>query len=96
MDMRNRTLHENLFDPRLLSPMWIAILLSTLFRDVHEFLRDDMIRELAEEGTVRGDEVAGSTLLVSGVFLQLPIAMVVLSRVLPRQANRIANRVGNE
>jgi hypothetical protein len=77
--------------PQLLSTLWIYVLLSMLFRDVHEFLRDGFIHELATAGTVNGSEVSGSTLLVSGLVLQLPLAMVVLSRILPRRISRVAN-----
>jgi hypothetical protein len=62
-----------------------------LFRDVHEYLREGFIAELANSGTVNGGEVTGTTLLVSGIVLQLPLAMVVLARVLPRRTNRLAN-----
>ncbi len=77
--------------PQLLSTIWISVLLSMLFRDVHEYLRDGFIAELASAVTVNGGEVTGTTLLVSGLVLQLPLAMVVLARVLPRQINRVAN-----
>ena len=39
-----------------------------LFRDVHEYLRDGFIAELANAGTVNGTEVTGTTLLVSGPY----------------------------
>lgn len=107
--MSIRTLHDNSTDsvdggsprvqfptalgPQLLSTIWIAVLLSMLFRDVHEYLREGFIAELANAGTVNGTEVTGTTLLVSGLVLQLPLAMVVLARILPRRISRVANVV---
>lgn len=85
------TLTSRTAGPQLLSTIWISVLLSMLFRDVHEYLREGFIAELATAGTVNGGEVTGTTLLVSGIVLQLPLAMVVLARVLPRRTNRIAN-----
>lgn len=85
------TLSSRTAGPQLLSTIWISVLLSMLFRDVHEYLREGFIAELANSGTVNGGEVTGTTLLVSGIVLQLPLAMVVLSRVLPRRTNRLAN-----
>ncbi|MGB5756591.1 MAG: DUF6326 family protein [Acidimicrobiales bacterium] len=79
--------------PELLSTIWIYVLLSTLLRDVHEIFRGGFIAELASQGTVNGTEVTETTLLVAGLVLQLPLAMVVASRVLPRQMNRVANIV---
>ena len=89
--MHIRTLNENLLHPRNLSTMWTYVLLSIAFRDIHEFLREGMIHELATEGTVYGNEVKDSTLLAAGIAYQLPLAMVLLSRVLPQRINRIAN-----
>ena len=77
----------------LLSTLWIYILLSMLFRDMHEILRQNFIEELATAGTVRGTEVSATTLVLSGFLLQLPLAMVVGSRLLPARANRVANVV---
>ncbi|MDH4277688.1 MAG: DUF6326 family protein [Acidimicrobiia bacterium] len=85
------TLSSRTAGPQLLSTIWISVLLSMLFRDVHEYLREGFIAELANSGTVNGGEVTGTTLLVSGIVLQLPLAMVVLARVLPRRTNRLAN-----
>ncbi len=77
----------------LLSTLWIYVLLSMLFRDMHEILREGFVAELAASGTVRGDEVTEATLVVSGFFLQLPLAMVVAARYLPFRWNRPANVV---
>lgn len=77
----------------LLSTLWIYVLLSMLFRDMHEILRQGFIEELATVGTVRGTEVSATTLVLSGLVLQLPLAMVVGSRLLPPRANRVANVV---
>ncbi|MEO0492059.1 MAG: DUF6326 family protein [Actinomycetota bacterium] len=90
-----RTANENLLRPRHLSSLWIYVLLSIAFRDIHEFLREGMISELATDGTVRGTPVRDSTLLAAGVAYQLPLGMVLLSRVLPGRANRIANRAAS-
>ena len=79
--------------PVILSTLWIYVLLSTLFRDIHEIFRDGFIEELAMTGTVRGTHVTSTSLVVAGLFLQLPIAMVVAARLLPPRANRVANSV---
>jgi hypothetical protein len=59
--------------------------LGLLFRDVHEILRRGFIEELANAATVYGVEVTQTTLVISGLVLQLPLAMVILVRVLPHQ-----------
>jgi len=73
--------------------MWIAVLLASLFRDIHEVLRPGFVDELAHSGTVYGTQVSDSTLLGSGLVLLFLVSMVVLARVLPRRWNRRLNVV---
>ena len=83
--MTTPTLHR---DPRaVLSMLWVYVLLNTLFRDIHEFFRDGFIEEVIS-GRVNGTEL---TMVTAALVLQLPLSMVVLSRILPRHVNRLAN-----
>lgn len=75
----------------LLSTLWVAVLLTLLFRDIHEILRDGYVSELALEGTVYGVDVSGTTLVISAFVFLLPLSMVVLARLLTRTSNRVAN-----
>ncbi len=68
-----------------LSTLWIFVLLNVLFRDVHELFRPGFLQEIMA-GTVSEE-----LLLLAGVLLEIPIAMVVLSRVLRYRLNRWAN-----
>ena len=76
-----------------LSTAWIFVLLNVIFRDLHELFRPGMLAEMTT-GTVNGVQVTEQTLLLAGVLLEIPIAMVILSRVLSRPVNRWANIVG--
>lgn len=78
----------------LLSTIWIAILIADLFRGVHEILRPGFVGELAQAGTVYGNEVTDGTLVWSGLVLAFLTSLVVLARVLPRRSNRRVNIVG--
>ena len=83
--MTTPTLHR---DPRaVLSMLWVYVLLNTLFRDIHEIFRDGFIEEVIS-GRVNGTEF---TMVTAALVLQLPLSMVVLSRILPRRVNRLAN-----
>ncbi len=106
--MNYRTVHENpritlseraneptLDRPILLSTLWIAILLADALRGIHETVRPGFVDELAHEGTVYGNEVTDGILLGSGFVLVYIIAVVVLSRVLRRQANRLVNVIAS-
>ena len=75
-----------------LSALWMFFLFNIIFRDIHEFVEPGFIEE-ALTGTVNGNPVTEHMLLLGGVMLQVPIAMVLLSRVLPYGANRWANMI---
>jgi hypothetical protein len=73
-----------------LSTLWIFILLNVIFRDIHELFRPGLLEEMMT-GTVNGVQVTEGTLLVGGIMLEILIAMVILSWVLPYRVNRWAN-----
>jgi hypothetical protein len=73
-----------------LSTLWIFVLLNIIFRDIHELFRPGLLDEMLS-GVVNGVQMTEPTLLVAGILLELPIAMVILSRVLPLRVNRWAN-----
>lgn len=75
-----------------LSMLWVYVLLSTLFRDVHEIFRPGFIEGMVDN-TVRGSEVDQMAVLIGGIVLQLPLALVVLSRMLSRRWSRPLNIV---
>ncbi|MEO1288993.1 MAG: DUF6326 family protein [Chloroflexota bacterium] len=75
---------KNTNKPALLSTLWIFVLLNMLFRDIHQLAHPGFL----EEAMVG---VSEELLLFAGIVLEVQIAMVVLSRILPYQYNRWAN-----
>ncbi len=73
-----------------LSTLWIFFLLNMIFRDIHEFVEPGFIEEIMT-GTSNGNPITEQMLLLGGVMIEVPIAMVLLSRLLPYRANRWAN-----
>lgn len=73
-----------------LSTLWIFFLLNIIFRDIHEFVEPGFIEEIMT-GTSNGNPITEQMLLLGGVMIEVPIAMVLLSRLLPYRANRWAN-----
>ncbi len=73
-----------------LSTLWIFYLLNTIFRDIHEFVEPGFIEEVMT-GTFNGTQITEHLLLLGGFMAEVPIAMVLLSRLLPYGANRWAN-----
>ncbi len=73
-----------------LSNLWIFYLFNTIFRDIHEFVEPGFIEEVMT-GTFNGTQITEHLLLLGGFVAEVPIAMVLLSRLLPYGANRWAN-----
>ena len=75
-----------------LSALWIFFLLNIIFRDIHEFVEPGFIAEIMT-GTSNGNPITEQMLLLGGVLIEVPIAMVLLSRILPYRVNRRANLI---
>lgn len=74
----------------LLSTLWIFAVLNYLYCDVLGHMDSAVLRDLLD-GEVDGLRISQGFLLGAGVLMQIPIWMVLLSRVLPHRANRWAN-----
>ncbi|NET62858.1 MAG: hypothetical protein F6K47_44270 [Symploca sp. SIO2E6] len=72
----------------LQSTLWVFFFLQVIFKDLHDFFRVGMIEEILS-GVVNGNKVSEEMLLVGGIMLQLPLLMIVFTKVLPRQAVRV-------
>jgi hypothetical protein len=78
--------------PVRLSLLWVFILFNMVFADVLSFMYPGFLKE-ALTGTVGGVHVTAGFLVAAAVLTEVPIAMIVLSRVLKHRANRWANIV---
>ncbi len=76
----------------LLSSLWIFFLLNMIFRDIHDLFRPGLLEEMMT-GIVNGNPVTDGVLLVGGMVLEIPLAMVPLSQVLTYRVNRWANLI---
>ena len=68
-----------------LSTLWIFVLFNVIFRDLHELAKPEYLEEL-----ING-QVSELMLLLAGFMIEVPIAMVLFSRLLPYRANRWTN-----
>lgn len=74
--------------PRLkLSILWIFILLNIIFRDIHQLTLKSHL-EMLLTGYYNGTEITDMILLIGGMVLEIPIAMVLFSVLLKRRYNR--------
>ena len=71
----------------LLSTLWIFILLNMVYADILGMLRPGYVDFLDH----MGQQLSGSTVLFFAILMEIPIAMIFLSRVLAYRANRWAH-----
>jgi hypothetical protein len=75
-----------------LSSMWIFVMLNMFLADILGFMNSSMLK-MYLSGHAEQTVITPTLLLTVAVVTQIPIAMIVLSRVLPDGANRWANIV---
>jgi len=73
-----------------LSTLWIVVMLNVIFADILTFITPGAVAEILT-GTPGGVHVSQGLLLVFAVLLELPVAMIFLSRTLSYGPNRWAN-----
>lgn len=77
----------------ILSTLWIFVTLNYLYCDILSLMSPEMLDSLLTTGCVGGMSMNETTLLGAAILLEIPIALVLLSRVLKCKANRLANIV---
>jgi Family of unknown function (DUF6326) len=73
-----------------LSVVWIFATLNYLYADVVTLMDPNLLREYVA-GNIGGVHINQGFLLAAGVLVEIPMAMVLLSRLLPWRAGRWAN-----
>jgi hypothetical protein len=74
----------------LFSTLWIFVMFNYLYADVMGLMDSSLLRQYLT-GQVDSVSITPGFLLAAGVLMEVPIAMTLLSRVLPYRANRLAN-----
>lgn len=74
-----------------LSTLWIVVMFNMVFADIVGFMNPGALEDIMT-GAV-GLEITQELLLVFSILLEIPIAMILLSRILKDNANRWANIV---
>ena len=74
-----------------LSTLWVVVMFNMVFADILTFIKPGALQELWAGQT--GVHVTPGLLLVFAMLLEIPIAMIFVSRILKPGANRWANTV---
>ena len=75
-----------------LSTLWIFIVLNVVFRDFHDLFFPGLIEQMIS-GVVNGRTINEEVLLMGSIAVEIPIIMILLSRTLRSNANRLTNIV---
>lgn len=81
----------NKIDTRvLLSTLWIFVILNYLYCDLIGLMDANFLSGYLS-GNINGMQITQGFLLGASILMEIPIAMVLLSRILKYRANRFAN-----
>jgi len=76
-----------------LSVLWIVVMMNMIFADILSFMVPGLLQDIISGNTPM--KLTQSLLLVFALLLEVPIIMILLSRVLDRTINRVANIVAS-
>lgn len=74
------------------SLLWIVVMLNMVYADILGFISPGTLQEIMT-GSPEGLKITQGLLVAFAVLIEIPIAMIFLSRMLNRKINRIANIV---
>jgi hypothetical protein len=75
-----------------LTTLWVFVMFNYLYCDVIALMNPDLLKQFMA-GKLGGMPVSQGFLLGSSILMEIPIAMIILSRLLNYQANRRANLI---
>ncbi|MCV9386974.1 DUF6326 family protein [Reichenbachiella ulvae] len=73
----------------VLSTLWVFVLMNMIYADILNTLKPEYLKELEYVG----DNISEETVLLFALLMEVPIAMILLSRTLKRKCNRILNLI---
>jgi len=76
-----------------LSTLWVVVMFNMAFADIFSFMMPEFIKNLMTGNT--GIQITQGIMLIFAIILEIPVAMIFLSRVLKYKANRWANIIAS-
>lgn len=74
----------------MLSWLWVFVMFNYAYADILTLMDSSVLKELVT-GSASGLQISQEFLFAGAILMEIPIAMIVLSRILEYKANRIAN-----
>jgi len=91
--LKSKTI-ESIDKKVVISSLWIVVMLNMIFADILSLMIPGALTELMT-GNVEGVTLSAELMLVAAIILEIPIMMVLLSRLLKYKTNRILNIVAS-
>ncbi len=76
----------------LLSTLWVFVTINYLYCDLIGLMDSSLLKQYLK-GSVEGMEINENFLLAAGILMEIPISMILLSRILKDKPNAVANLV---
>ncbi len=73
--------------------LWIVVMFTMIFADFFSFITPGVLKQIMEDKT--DPQTSQWQILVFAILTEIPIMMILLSRVLPNKANRWANIIAS-
>ena len=78
----------------LLSTLWIVVMFNMAFADILGLFEPGILEQIMK-GSVDDIHFTSGLMFVMAIVLEIPIAMIILSRILNYKANRMANIIAS-
>ena len=78
----------------IISTLWVVVMFNMIFADILSFITPGFLEEVMT-GYAGEMEITQGLLLIFALLLEIPIIMILLSRILNYQANRWANIIAS-
>jgi Family of unknown function (DUF6326) len=88
--VRNQTLFIMKNQKMLLSTLWIFVTFNYLYCDLIGLMDSKLLKQYFN-GSVEGFSINEDFLLSAGILMEIPISMILLSRILKPKSNAVAN-----
>ena len=82
-------MNEQISMKERLSTLWIVVMFTMIFADILSFMTPGMMKQIVDGTTEL--KITQLLLLIFAIFLEIPIVMIFLSRILKYKINRVLN-----
>jgi len=83
-------MRSNVSAPMLISLLWTTVVLNMIFADVLSIYTPGVLPQVMD-GVVEGVTLSENLMLIAAGFIQIPIAMIIATHLLPEKIAKVTN-----